>query len=99
MTSFENIPTDVKNIIYKFQQELFMNDVLRELIEVFDTCCCCNQDKPRFFNDTCNGCDGYICNNCYTTHFKDNPNITCNECYNDLLAEYEDINGIDWMNF
>ena len=105
----KTLPNEIENIILKYKYQLLMNNVLQELTTIFDTCCCCNQNKPRFFNDTCDSCAGYICTDCYVIHNEEHDHdssLLCTEChvicFENFLRmkyDYDDINTIDWMNF
>ena len=95
------IPQEIENIILDFKHQQLFAKVMDELKEVFEICCCCEEQKVTYFNDTCDGCDRYICSECYIMH-KHEPDhhdisLICNECYYGFLDDYG--LHIDWMNF
>ena len=94
------LPTELKTIVLKYNQELLMNDVLIQLKQKFKYChsCCSNQINYDKYcdNDFCSYCNKYICNRCYDFNIFNSyylPNV-CGDCQEHYDEEYFEIQPI-----
>ena len=76
------LPTELGTIVFKYQHNLNMNEVLEELEDCFSTCDYCehniNINKLTF----CRVCRNEICDDCYEYLIEDG---LCNECHYDQI--------------
>ena len=89
------LPQELETIIYKYQHQLNMKDVIEEMKQVFRLCQCCDENK---YMDICSQpycceCQHFICYDCNCIQM----NI-CRDCeeldeifdaYHDEFVEYE----------
>ena len=69
------LPLDLENIIFKYEQQLRMKDVMEELLNVFPTlhfnCCICNMENISFVYVGCCKCKASICKKCMEVEVED----------------------------
>ncbi len=90
------LPEDLENIVYKYNHQLKMKDVLDELISKVYYCNECNMAKASIHNHICQDCDEHMCDYCYVEELTEESYITCGvTCYECkelayVLAERDD---------
>ena len=91
--NFLQLPTELETIIYKYEHNLKMQAVFREIRTVMvESCMDCNH--IHIVKDTCYDCDCFLCYDC-TEDGAEEEEILCTRCENihvteDEIREYYD---------
>ncbi len=76
------LPEDLENIVYKYNHQLKMKDVLDELMSTVHYCSGCNMNKASIYNHNCQDCNEHMCDYCYVEELTEESYITCSStCY------------------